>query len=236
MIHLLLIMLTFNFCNSIYLDNDYVGIFKKSNINPYIINNNIYRESTYPIYTLNLKQGNYNFSDNNYKLFLGRAIYGEPYFKDYLLKPTKITQIASLNILVKKNTRINVMATVYNILPNVVYEFKLYHNNYLIHKSYGNNFEYFGHLLSKGNNVFSLYVLSQNYSCLCPSIDNGFKSGYQLSSWLDIKKEINKIIQKKEKNREGIKNYKLTYNSEYSEENRNIFSVLINSLFNYHTY
>ena len=128
------------------------------------------------------------------------------------------------------------MATVYNILPKSTYQFKLFHNNYLIYKSYGSNFEYFGHLLSKENNVFSLYVSSQNYSCLCPSFDNGFKSGYQLSSWVDFKKEVNKIFEAEKENRDRIKNYKLGYNSEYSEENRNIFSVLIDSLFRYHTY
>ena len=105
MINLLIILLSFNFCNSLYLEADYVGIFKKSHINPYYINNNIYRESLYPIYTLNLKKGNYNFSDNNYKLFLGNALYGKPYFKDYLLAPNKITLITSLNIFAIKDKK-----------------------------------------------------------------------------------------------------------------------------------
>ena len=196
--------------------------FKKSHINPYYINNNIYRESLYPIYTLNLKKGNYNFSDNNYKLFLGNAMHGQPYFKDYLLAPNKITLITSLNIFAKKDKKINVMATVYNILPKSTYQFKLFHNNYLIYKSIV-ILSIFGYILSKVNNVFSLYVSSQNYSCLCPSFDNGFKSGYQLSSWVDIKKEVNKIFETEKVNRDRIKNYKLGYNSEYSEESRNIF-------------
>ena len=72
----------------------------------------------------------------------------------------------------------------------------MYHNNKQIYTDFSNRFEYFTKIATSFGimDTFSLYVNSYLEACLCPMIDSGYNSGYQLAAWQNTNEEVyNKV-------------------------------------------
>ena len=135
-------------------------------------------------------------SDSDVKLFDGKALYGKPYLKDILIRPGKPTLISSVTIKSKKDDLIYILATGYNVYPvKNTYFFSLSYNGKVIYSKKTNNFEYFTSLKAEAEiSLFSLFVSSDYYSCLCPTIGTGYNSGYQVAAWKKTTTIMKKII------------------------------------------
>ena len=184
----------FFFFSNAYLlniNNDKIAVIKPDLNKQFKLNNLVYRESINPVFTLNLKKGSYQTNNRNIKLFDGKAKYGKPYLKDILIKPEKLNILSKVTINTKKDSDIYVLATVYNIYPlKNSYNFFVYHNNKLLYEKIGNKLEFFTVLKTKSElNIFSIYVKSSIFACVCPSIGSGYDSGYQLATWVNISPE-----------------------------------------------
>tara|TARA_B100001093_G_scaffold296480_1_gene282689 strand:+ start:572 stop:1459 length:888 start_codon:yes stop_codon:yes gene_type:complete len=194
----IILFFCFSSAERLEIENDKIAVFNVYNNQHFLLNNRHYRESINPIFTLNLRKGEYIVSKADIKLFDGRAVYGKPYLKNRILKPNKPLLVSKVEIVAKKNSDLYILATAYNVYPvKNRYKFTLYYNNNPIYSSMTNSFEYFTVLKSLGErNSFALYVEGDINACLCPTIGTGYNSGYQLAAWeksKDKNKNANKI-------------------------------------------
>ena len=197
----IILLFCFSSAERLEIENDKIAVFNVHNNQHFLLNNRHYRESINPIFTLNLRKGEYIVSKADIKLFDGRAVYGKPYLKNRILKPNKPLLVSKVDIAAKKNSDLYILATAYNVYPlKNRYKFTLYYNNNPIYSSTTNSFEYFTVLKSIGEkNSFALYVEADINACLCPTIGTGYNSGYQLAAWKKLEekdKNANKITTK----------------------------------------
>ena len=206
MLHtLLLFCLLINFSNQYQLDitETKIALFDTYN-NHFLLDGNYYRESINDRFVLELKPGQYNISDNKYQLFDGKLIYGKPYAKDTLLKPNVTKQISSAYSYNLEDQYLHIFANVANLQKKVL-KFNIMHNGKLI-KEITNNKLNFKTIVKaySGLNFISLNAISDNYYCICPSMDKGYTNSYQLAIWNDTIIDTNKIIVNKVMEKDNI--------------------------------
>ena len=173
-----------NFVTSFELniENPKIAIFN-NNKSPFLLNGNHYRESINNRFILPLNSGKYNVSSIDYKLYDGILSYGKPYNKNILLKPnitTEISRVYSYNI---ENQYIYIFANIATLSKKIL-EFSIYHNDKIINMFVDNKLDYLKIIQAKpGLNIISLKVFSDEYYCICPTLDKGYTHNYQLAIW-----------------------------------------------------
>ena len=192
---LLFIFLQIIYSFEIYIPYEKIVVFNTTNNQPFYINNINYRESINNIFATKLKNGKYNISTNNYKLYDGNLNNGNPHLEDIYIKSNELKLISTVYSYNKYKNYIYILASTFNPIPkNNKYLYFIKHNDNIIYKSYENNLNYFEKLEAySGLNYIELYIYSNNKSCLCPSIENGYISNYQLVLWNETNYN-NKVI------------------------------------------
>ena len=79
---LLFIFLQIIYSFEIYIPYEKIVVFNTTNKQPFYINNIHYRESINNIFATKLKNGKYNISTNNYKLYDGNLNNKNPHLED----------------------------------------------------------------------------------------------------------------------------------------------------------
>lgn len=181
-----------------------IAIFKTYGLNKFLINNIYYRESINSRFILPLNPGIYNLSHSEYELYNGQLSYGKPYNKNTLLKPnisTKISSVYSYNI---DKQYIYIFANVAQLFKKHIY-FMINHNGKDIYNQYGTNLDYFNIIKAEpGLNIISLLAMSNDYYCICPTMNKGYTHSYQLAIWNDTLINENEIVANKAKQNEDI--------------------------------
>lgn len=182
---ILLFYFIINFITALelYIENPTIAIFNSTKYQPYYIDNLYFRESINNRFAINLKPGKYNISDGNYRLFDGQLSYGNPYQRNVLLKPnitTEISRAYSYNI---ENQYIYIFANIAKLSKKIL-EFTIYHNGKILNKIVDNKLDYLGIVSAEpGLNIITINALTDEYYCICPTIDNGYVHSYQLAIW-----------------------------------------------------
>ena len=202
---LILFYLLINFSNQyqVNIKEPKIVLFDTEN-NYFLLNGNHYRESINDRFILQLKPGEYNISNNKYQLFDGKLIYGKPYAKDSLLKPNITSQISSAYSYNIDNQYLHIFANVANLQKKIL-KFNINHNGKII-KEVTNNKLNFKTIVKAypGLNVVSLNAISNDYFCICPTMNKGYTHSYQLAIWNDTFINENEVVTNKAKEKEDI--------------------------------
>ena len=84
----IILLFCFSSAERLEIENDKIAVFNVYNNQHFLLNNRHYRVSINPIFTLNLRKGEYMLFAN-IKLFDGK-LFGKPYLKNRILKPKKL--------------------------------------------------------------------------------------------------------------------------------------------------
>lgn len=173
-----------NFVTSFELniENPKIAIFN-NNKSPFLLNGNHYRESINNKFILSLNAGRYNVSNIDYKLYDGILSYGKPYNKNILLKPNIITEISRVYSYNIENQYIYIFANIARLSKKIL-KFSIYHNDKIINMFIDNKLDYLKIIKAEpGLNIISIKAISDEYYCICPTLDKGYTHNYQLAIW-----------------------------------------------------
>jgi len=166
----------------LHIENPKIAIFNNDK-SPFLLNGNHYRESINNKFILSLNAGRYNVSNIDYKLYDGILSYGKPYNKNILLKPnitTEISRVYSYNI---ENQYIYIFANIARLSKKIL-KFSIYHNDKIINMFIDNKLDYLKIIKAEpGLNIISIKAISDEYYCICPTLDKGYTHNYQLAIW-----------------------------------------------------
>jgi hypothetical protein len=93
---LLFIFLQIIYSFEIYIPYEKIVVLNTTNNQPFYINNIHYRESINNIFATKLKNGKYNISTNNYKLYDGNLNNGNPHLEDIYIKSNELKLISTV--------------------------------------------------------------------------------------------------------------------------------------------
>jgi hypothetical protein len=193
------------------IENPKITIFKTHKSNKFLINNIYYRESINSRFILPLNLGIYNLSNSEYELYDGELKYGKPYNKNILLKPnisTEISRVYSYNI---EEQYIYVFANIAQLSKKNL-NFIISHNGKHIYNYMGRYLDYLRIIKAEpGLNIITLIVISNEYYCICPTLDEGYTHNYQLAIW--NKTSINNNISSSVLNNNVIDNIIVSLNN-----------------------
>ena len=160
-----------------------IAIFKTHKSNKFLINNIYYRESINSRFILPLNPGIYNLSNSEYELYDGELKYGKPYNKNILLKPNISTKISSVYSYNMDEQYIYIFANIAQLFKKHI-NFMINHNGRNIYNQYSMSLDYLNIIKAEpGLNIITLIAISNDYYCICPTMDKGYTHNYQLAIW-----------------------------------------------------
>lgn len=207
-------------CYSLQINERKIVVFY-TKTQPFLINNIRYRESINDKFTLQLESGRYNISNNNYNLYDGNIRYSKPYFKNIVLKPNITETISSVYSYNVDNQFIYLSADITTNKKQKI-KFEIIHNSNVIYSIYSNKLSYLNSVKAyPGLNSFFILATSNDYTCICPSMNKGFTQNYQMAIWNEtLNNNIEVIDSIKSKNHITTINYivaNLTLNDQSSD-------------------